>query len=156
MERHEPLESDDGIELLKRLLVPSHGGYVIPRGKHVTGVHTDGHAVRLGDQVDNPAQLLEPVTDRCPLSGCGLENAFHPVPLCLLVNDVQRFGDSLDTFCVTCPDMRAWMKIEVLDSQNFASIKFILQRCAGLTENLRIDRAQIDQVRVVDNDGTDA
>lgn len=96
MKRDQSIQPDDRVELLERPLISFLRGNIIPRGKDMAGIDTNGHPLLFFYKLNDLLQLLETITQRTALSSRRFENTFDPIASRLLVNEIQRLGNELD------------------------------------------------------------
>ena len=87
VQRAEPVEPDDAVELVQHLGQVVRGADVVARGEQVAGVEADAEPLVPAGDLDQPRQLLERAPERPARAGGVLEVQRAIVAL------VQRRGD---------------------------------------------------------------
>src|SRR5581483_1912628 len=113
------------VEIVDRLFVRITTAKVVARRKNVARVEADADALRVIDEANDLAELLERAADARALAGRRLEQRDHFVIRQRRVDPIERSRNLFDSCARTRAHVRAWMQHDCADAEALSAIELV-------------------------------
>src|SRR5262249_20717119 len=149
MERSQPLQADNLVELTHRGQVCTLGCQSISRREHMARVEADSQALRLRHAREDPGQMFKAMTQARALSCGRLQQNLHAVARAAIVDFVDGIDHALQASLLAATDVRTRMRYQVIQAEAFGPFELDHKRLYRLAIERVMGAGEIDEIGIM-------